>query len=209
MKDSYHQDMEGDGVVCSAVDIFPTEFAKRFYSGKASKHFGDILSEIFGYLASTKDIKKLLAHLTKTCIAHGGTLTPLYGYIYPCENVMTQSKFQIHLMSYPTPLYTCLAFIFLESSKDHASHHFNKKYTTLVSLSGHLFDQFLINEALNIIEPASGSFHLVKCQVGPSSHAMSYSELEVSRPQVLFDHMRLTSSFSIYLISCLFRITCN
>lgn len=29
MKDSYHQDMEGDGVVCSAVDIFPTEFAKR------------------------------------------------------------------------------------------------------------------------------------------------------------------------------------
>ncbi|PRQ53744.1 putative saccharopine dehydrogenase (NAD(+), L-glutamate-forming) [Rosa chinensis] len=186
MKDSYHQDMEGDGVVCSAVDIFPTEFAKRFYTGKASKHFGDILSEFFGYLASTKDIKKLLAHLTKTCIAHGGTLTPLYGYIYPCENVMTQ-----------------------KTSKDHASHHFNKKYTTLVSLSGHLFDQFLINEALNIIEPASGSFHLVKCQVGPSSHAMSYSELEVSRPQVRFDHMRLTSSFSIYLISCLFRITCN
>lgn len=49
-----------------------------------------------------------------------------------------------------------------------------------VSLSGHLFDQFLINEALDIIEAAGGSFHLVKCQVGQSADAMSYSELEVS-----------------------------
>lgn len=29
VKDSYQQDMEGDGVVCSAVDILPTEFAKE------------------------------------------------------------------------------------------------------------------------------------------------------------------------------------
>ncbi|KAM5547089.1 alpha-aminoadipic semialdehyde synthase [Rosa sericea] len=151
IKDSYHQDMEGDGVVCSAVDVLPTEFAKE-----ASKHFGDILSEFVGYLASTKDIKKLPAHLMKACIAHGGTLTPLYEYISRMRKSDDSE----------------------ETSKDHA-HHFNKKYTTLVSLSGHLFDQFLINEALDIIEAASGSFHLVKCQVGPSSHAMSYSELEV------------------------------
>ncbi|KAL6220857.1 hypothetical protein ACLB2K_008610 [Fragaria x ananassa] len=152
VKDSYHQDMEGDGVVCSAVDILPTEFAKE-----ASKHFGDILSEFVGYLASTKDIRKLPAHLMKACIAHGGTLTPLYEYISRMRKFDDSE----------------------ETSKGHASHHFNKKYTTLVSLSGHLFDQFLINEALDIIEAASGSFHLVKCQVGPSSHAMSYSELEV------------------------------
>ncbi|KAL6224334.1 hypothetical protein ACLB2K_003189 [Fragaria x ananassa] len=152
VKDSYHQDMEGDGVVCSAVDILPTEFAKE-----ASKHFGDILSEFVGYLASTKDIRKLPAHLMKACIAHGGTLTPLYEYISRMRKFDDSD----------------------ETSKGHASHHFNKKYTTLVSLSGHLFDQFLINEALDIIEAASGSFHLVKCQVGPSSHAMSYSELEV------------------------------
>lgn len=49
-----------------------------------------------------------------------------------------------------------------------------------VSLSGHLFDKFLINEALDIIEASGGSFHLVKCQVGQSADAMSYSELEVS-----------------------------
>lgn len=53
-------------------------------------------------------------------------------------------------------------------------------YNWQVSLSGHLFDQFLINEALDIIETAGGSFHLVKCQVGQSSAAPSYSELEVS-----------------------------
>lgn len=49
-----------------------------------------------------------------------------------------------------------------------------------VSLSGHLFDQFLINEALDIIEAAGGSFHLAKCQVGQSTDTVSYSELEVS-----------------------------
>lgn len=49
-----------------------------------------------------------------------------------------------------------------------------------VSLSGHLFDQFLINEALDIIEAAGGSFQLVKCQVGQCSDSTSYSELEVS-----------------------------
>ena len=26
---SYYNDMEGDGVLCSAVDILPTEFAKE------------------------------------------------------------------------------------------------------------------------------------------------------------------------------------
>ena len=49
-----------------------------------------------------------------------------------------------------------------------------------MSLSGHLFDQFLINEALDIIEGAGGSFHLVNCQVGQNANAMSHSDLEVS-----------------------------
>ena len=29
LNDSYHHDMEGNGVICSAVDILPTEFAKE------------------------------------------------------------------------------------------------------------------------------------------------------------------------------------
>ncbi|OMO86412.1 Saccharopine dehydrogenase / Homospermidine synthase [Corchorus olitorius] len=60
-----------------------------------------------------------------------------------------------------------------------ANGHSNKRFNVLVSLSGHLFDKFLINEALDMIEAAGGSFHLVKCQVGQSSSLMSYSELEV------------------------------
>jgi alpha-aminoadipic semialdehyde synthase len=47
-----------------------------------------------------------------------------------------------------------------------------------VSLSGHLFDKFLINEALDIIEAAGGSFQLVRCEVGQSIDDTSYSELE-------------------------------
>lgn len=29
LNDSYHHDMDGNGVICSAVDILPTEFAKE------------------------------------------------------------------------------------------------------------------------------------------------------------------------------------
>ncbi|KAK9274571.1 hypothetical protein L1049_021820 [Liquidambar formosana] len=150
--DSYHHDMEGNGVICSAVDILPTEFAKE-----ASQHFGDILSQFIGNLASTKDITVLPAHLRRACIAHGGALTSLYEYIPRMRNSDSENLSEV-VANY---------------------HPYKKKYNILVSLSGHLFDQFLINEALDIIEAAGGSFHLVKCQVGQSANAMSYSELEV------------------------------
>lgn len=29
LTNSYHHDMEGNGIICSAVDILPTEFAKE------------------------------------------------------------------------------------------------------------------------------------------------------------------------------------
>ncbi|KAK1355014.1 Alpha-aminoadipic semialdehyde synthase [Heracleum sosnowskyi] len=151
-KNSYHRDMEGDGVICSAVDILPTEFAKE-----ASQHFGDILSKFIGRLASTDDIEKLPAHLNRSCIAHAGALTSLYEYIPRMR--------KSNLEDLPDNL--------VESNST------KNKYTRLVSLSGHLFDTFMINEALDIIEEAGGSFHLVKCQVGQSADAMSYSELEV------------------------------
>ncbi|KAK6236637.1 Saccharopine dehydrogenase [Theobroma cacao] len=151
LTDSYHHDLEGNGIICSAVDILPTEFAKE-----ASQHFGDILSQFVGGLASTTDITKLPAHLKRACIAHRGALTSLYEYIPRMRNSDTE-----------------------DISYNLANGQSNKKYSVLVSLSGHLFDQFLINEALDIIEAAGGSFHLVKCQVGQSTSAMSYSELEV------------------------------
>ncbi|XP_047249542.1 alpha-aminoadipic semialdehyde synthase isoform X5 [Capsicum annuum] len=150
--DSYHYDLEGEGVVCSAVDILPTEFAKE-----ASQHFGDILSHFTGSLASFRNLEELPSHLKRACIAHYGGLTQLYEYI------PRMRKSDLHDPS-----------IVLSNSSANG-----RKYTVLVSLSGHLFDKFLINEALDIIEAAGGSFHLVKCQVGQITSALSYSELEV------------------------------
>ncbi|KAK4414933.1 Alpha-aminoadipic semialdehyde synthase, partial [Sesamum alatum] len=149
---SYHHDMAGDGVICSAVDILPTEFARE-----ASQHFGDILSQFTGTLASSKCLDNLPAHLKRACIVHGGALTSLYEYIPRMRNSDIENSSQILQP--------------LQAAK--------MKYTTLISLSGHLFDQFLINEALDIIEAAGGSFHLVKCQVGQNTDALSYSELEI------------------------------
>ncbi|XP_044463727.1 alpha-aminoadipic semialdehyde synthase [Mangifera indica] len=153
LNNSYHDDMDGNGVICLAVDILPTEFAKE-----ASRHFGDILSEFIGSLASTTDIKKLPSHLSRACIVHRGALTSLYEYIPRMRNSDSEETTNI-----------------LENNSSKKK----KNYNILVSLSGHLFDQFLINEALDIIEAAGGSFHLVKCQVGQSTDATSYSELEV------------------------------
>ncbi|XP_072952758.1 alpha-aminoadipic semialdehyde synthase isoform X1 [Typha angustifolia] len=148
--DSYHDDMEGDGVICLAVDILPTEFSRE-----ASQHFGDILSQFISSLASAKELTDLPTHLRKACITHGGALTSLYEYI---------SRMRKSSIDSPPTTINGLS---------------GKNYCTLVSLSGHLFDQFLINEALDIIEAAGGSFRLVRCEVGQSTHAMSYSELEV------------------------------
>ncbi|ESW26524.1 hypothetical protein PHAVU_003G126300 [Phaseolus vulgaris] len=149
---SYHDDMDGDGVICLAVDILPTEFAKE-----ASQHFGNILSQFVVNLALATDITKLPAHLKRACIAHRGVLTSLYDYIPRMRHSDSEEA--------------------SENSENSLSNQ--RKYNISVSLSGHLFDQFLINEALDIIEAAGGTFHLVNCHVGQSVKAVSFSELEV------------------------------
>ncbi|CAE6162342.1 unnamed protein product [Arabidopsis arenosa] len=152
LNNSYYDDMDGDGVLCMAVDILPTEFAKE-----ASQHFGDILSEFVGSLASMTEIADLPAHLKRACISYRGELTSLYEYI--------------PRMRKSNP----------EEAQDNIANGVSSQrtYNILVSLSGHLFDKFLINEALDMIEAAGGSFHLAKCELGQSADAESYSELEV------------------------------
>ncbi|CAN7108596.1 unnamed protein product [Brassica rapa subsp. narinosa] len=152
MNNSYYQDMDGNGLLCMAVDILPTEFAKE-----ASQHFGDILSEFVGSLASMTEIENLPTHLKRACISYRGELTSLYEYI--------------PRMRKSDP----------EEAQDNISNGASNQrtYNILVSLSGHLFDKFLINEALDMIEAAGGSFHLAKCELGQSADAESYSELEV------------------------------
>lgn len=145
---SYHEDMNGEGVIFLAIDNLPTEAAKE-----ATKHFGDVLSQFLGSMASSKGPEDLLPPIRKACIARKGELTPLYGYI---------KRMREEAANY----------------SDNAS--VGKTYKTSVSLNGHLFDQFLINEALDIIEAAGGSFHLSRCQVGQTTDAMSHAEIEVS-----------------------------
>ncbi|KAL1547882.1 alpha-aminoadipic semialdehyde synthase [Salvia divinorum] len=151
-ENSYHHDMEGSGIICSAVDILPTEFARE-----ASQHFGDILSKFIGNLASSTSLDGLPSPLKRACIVHAGALTPLYDYIPRMRN----SDIEVSSQTLQ-PLQTA-----------------KMKHTKMMSLSGHLFDQFLINEALDIIEAAGGSFRLVKCHVGQNTSALSYSELEI------------------------------
>ncbi|KAH9652965.1 alpha-aminoadipic semialdehyde synthase [Citrus sinensis] len=136
---------------------FPRLLSTQQLQDLASQHFGDILLEFIGSLSSTVDFTELPSHLRRACIAHGGALTTLYEYIPRMRKSDSE-----------------------DVSDNLAKGHSNKKkHNLLVSLSGHLFDQFLINEALDIIEAAGGSFHLVKCQVGQSTEALSFSELEV------------------------------
>ncbi|KAL0308366.1 UNVERIFIED_CONTAM: Alpha-aminoadipic semialdehyde synthase [Sesamum radiatum] len=87
---SYHHDMVGDGVICSAVDILPTEFARE-----ASQHFGDILSQFIGTLASSKCLDNLPEHLKRAFIVHGGKLTSLYEYIPRMRNSDIENSSQI------------------------------------------------------------------------------------------------------------------
>ena len=72
--------------------------------------------------------------------------------------------------------------------------------TLQVSLSGHLFDQFLINEALDTIEIAGGSFHLIKCELGQNADDVSYSELEVSL--FFFNAISRKIPFSVEVLNC-------
>lgn len=65
------------------------------------------------------------------------------------------------------------------------SHPNKKTHTRLVSLSGHLFDDFLINEALDRIEAAGGTFRLVKCHVGQIQN-LKYVALNHSHPNIFY-----------------------
>ncbi|XP_010437795.1 PREDICTED: alpha-aminoadipic semialdehyde synthase-like isoform X2 [Camelina sativa] len=96
-------------------------------------------------------------HLKRACISYKGELTSLYEYI-PRMRKSNPEEAQEKIANGVSS---------------------QRTYNILVSLSGHLFDKFLINEALDMIEAAGGSFHLAKCKLGQSADAESYSELEV------------------------------
>ncbi|KAL2645399.1 hypothetical protein R1flu_012986 [Riccia fluitans] len=152
LSDTYHDDMDGDGVIILAVDCLPTELAKE-----ATKHFGDVLLPFITNMAHAQTPDDMLHPIRRACIAHNGDLTPLYEYIQVLRGGETKN---------------------LQTSPK-LNHQKNGSLTRVISLNGHLFDQFLINEALDLILEAGGRFRSTTCRVGHSDDEPSHAALEV------------------------------
>lgn len=150
--DSYFDDMNGEGIILLAVDNLPTELPKE-----ATNHFGDVLLQFLTDMVNAGSLSDLVLPIQQACIAYRGQLTLLYEYI----DRMWQSNDR------RCPL------------DANAQEKAQIQFKTTVSLDGHLFDQFLINEALDVIEKAGGQFHLATCQLGQTVDATSHAELEV------------------------------
>ncbi|KAJ7522374.1 hypothetical protein O6H91_18G008500 [Diphasiastrum complanatum] len=150
---SYYKDLHGrEGIILLAVDNLPAEFAKE-----ATMNFGNVLHKFLPTMAYAHSPDETHFPIQRACIAHDGHLTSLYEYILRMRESETRSS----------------SLLANQNGNDEV---FFKK---LVSLSGHLFDQFLINEALDVIEKAEGRFSLVTCEVGQTVDAVSHAELEV------------------------------
>ncbi|KAH7296234.1 hypothetical protein KP509_26G014900 [Ceratopteris richardii] len=146
----YSDNLNGSGVFVLATDNLPTELAKE-----ATKHFGDALLPFLPNMVHSASLSELLHPIQLACIAHKGKLTSLYEYIERMR---------------------------LSNSRESLSETNGKReftYKTMVSLDGHLFDQSLINEALDVIEKAGGRFRIASCELGQTVDATSHAELEV------------------------------
>lgn len=147
----YSDDLNGDGIVVLATDNLPTELAKE-----ATNHFGDVLLPFLPNMVFASSLSGLLRPVQLACIAHKGQLTPLYEYIHRMNLSNTRKELS-------------------EASEEKIA----TSYKTMVALDGHLFDQFFINEALDVIEKAGGQFRIASCELGQTVDATSHAELEV------------------------------
>ncbi|CAI7846614.1 unnamed protein product [Closterium sp. NIES-54] len=120
---------------------------------EATNHFGQALFPFLRHLAFSRTPEDAPAAMQRACITYGGHLCPLFEYIH---RIAAARKAEAEAV--PS----------------------DKKYTTLVSLNGHLFDRFLINDALDVIERAGGTFQLATCLVGQSVDSSSFAEIQVS-----------------------------
>ncbi|XP_002975543.2 alpha-aminoadipic semialdehyde synthase [Selaginella moellendorffii] len=120
------------------------------FAKEATAHFGNVLQPFISTMARCKNPMEAVSPLRRACIAHSGHLSQLFDYIQRIRNS------EARLMNGTST------------------------FTTKVSLSGHLFDKFLINEALDVIEAAGGKFQIATCQIGQTCDAISYAEIEVA-----------------------------
>ncbi|KAH9540925.1 hypothetical protein CY35_14G031500 [Sphagnum magellanicum] len=148
-----HKDMNGEGIIFLAVDCVPTELPKE-----ATKHFGDVLYPFLSSMAHASSPEENLVPIQNACIAHNGKLRPLYEYIHRMRQSQDTMKKQ-------------------QTAKMNGEK--NGQLVRVVSLSGHLFDQYLINEALDVICDAGGRFQVATFKVGQSDAETSHADLQV------------------------------
>lgn len=151
--DSIQNDMEGEGILLMAIDCLPTELPRE-----STKHFGNALFPYLVSLANARKLEEVPAPLRDACIAHEGSLTEMYKYVQKLREV--------------TPLQTPK----LQEIQDINT----SPLSTVVSLSGHLFDQHLINEALDVICSGGGRYRLATWELGQSDDETSHADLEVT-----------------------------
>ena len=131
-------DVSGDGITVSGVDILPSELPKE-----SSEHFGDALlpymrhiiksshGSVSGRVGALIDLPPEIRH---ACIASDGELTEGFKYI---EALMTRQP----------------------------QRQEQQELSIILLMEGHLFDSGLINESLDAIESHGCHFEIIECDV--------------------------------------------
>ena len=132
-------DVTGDGVTVSGVDILPSELPKE-----SSEYFGDALLPFVRHIIKDSicgrnhsgvcGLTNLPSEIGNACIASDGELAQGFKYI---EALMTRQP----------------------------QRQENHKSSMILSLEGHLFDSGLINQSLDVIERQGCHFEILECDV--------------------------------------------
>jgi len=152
--DETRDSLDGNGVLMCGVDILPSELPRE-----SSEHFGDAMIDYVLPLASSdgtqayKDqASDLPAELHGACITANGQLTPTFSYIGRMRRERERNAEKRHL----------------ERMEENGG-------STVLRISGHLFDSGFINKTLDIIEADGGDFFIVRMDVRPNSNSDSGS----------------------------------
>ena len=142
--------LDGDGLLMLGVDILPAELPRE-----ASSHFGDALLPFVEPLSTPG--AQLPIELKAATIAQEGALTEPYAYIAAMRQARERDATQQEHAE-PAVASTPLDAAQLQALSG----------SSVLSLTGHLFDSGLINAALDVIESAGGRFDILEINVRPN-----------------------------------------
>jgi len=151
--------LEGPGVAIMGVDILPSELPRE-----ASAHFGDALMPFVPALARAEAHSRSLAWASQPLSRGGPVPDELWAATICCDGALTQPYAYIAAMRATFARAEAMAVkqqsVPLRKQQIEGS--------TVLSLSGHLFDSGYINEALDVVEAAGGRFELLNVSVRPN-----------------------------------------